>query len=101
MNVFHSLFLLTCIFGWVGGETCINGCWTCKVLSIDLSVLTCSVVPILIFLWCIQNMCIVEDSVRGLFNLSGFVGSKYVIVSAGMYVTTCVSGKGPIFGVRF
>ena len=46
-------------------------------------------------------MCIGEDSVRGLFNSSGFVGSKYVIVSAGMYVTTCVSRKGPMCGVRF
>ena len=40
-----------------------------------------------------------DGSTRGLFISIGIVGSLYVIVSAGMYVITCVSQKGPMCGV--
>ena len=44
-------------------------------------------------------MCIVDGSTQGLFSSSGIVGSSYIIVSTSMCVVTCVSGKGPMYGV--
>ena len=44
-------------------------------------------------------MCMVDGSTRGLFSSSGIVGSSYVIVSASMCAITCVSRKGPMYGM--
>ena len=39
---------------------------------------------ILVFLWCMHNICITSDSMRGsLFSARGMVGSVYIMVSGG------------------
>ena len=59
----------------------------------------CSMFPTLLLLWCTHRMCMVDGSTQGLFSSSSIVGSSYVIVSIDMYAITCVSGKGPMYGV--
>ena len=46
-------------------------------------------------------MCSAEGSVLGLFSSGGIVGSSYVMVSAAKWAIMCVSGKGPVCGVKF
>ena len=46
-------------------------------------------------------ICIASGSICGLFGSDGIVGSTYLIVTAAKWAITCVSGKGPIYGVRF
>ena len=47
-----------------------------------------------------HNICMVESSVRGLFNYGGMVGSSYISMSASMCMITWVFGKGLMRGVK-
>ena len=58
-------------------------------------------VPMLLFLWCMHNMCMVDGSIPALFSFGGMIGSLYVTICAGICAITCVSEKGPKYGVLF
>ena len=55
--------------------------------------------PTLLLPLCIHRMCTVDGSTQGLFSSNGIVGSSYVIVFVSMCAITCMSGKGPMYGV--
>ena len=42
-----------------------------------------------------------DGSIRGLFNYGGMFGSSYVSVLGGIYAITCLSRKGPAYGMKF
>ena len=44
-------------------------------------------------------MCIVDGSIFGLFSSRGMVASLYITISAGICAITCLSKKGPKYGV--
>ena len=48
-----------------------------------------------------HNICIVECSIRGLFNSGGMVGSSYISKFAGMCMITWVSRKRLMKSVKF
>ena len=48
-----------------------------------------------------HRICMVEDSMCGLFSFGGMVGSSYISVSADICMITWVFGKGLIRGVEF
>ena len=60
-----------------------------------------SYVPMLLFWWCMQNICIEEGSFLGMLSYGGIVGSSYVMVSAAKWAIICVSGYGLACGLEF
>ena len=64
-----------------------------------VNVFTCSMFPMLLLPWCIHKIRMVDGSTRGLFIFNGIIGSSYVIVYVDMCTITCMSRKGPMFGV--
>ena len=72
-----------------------------RLLHIFLIVFICFIVPILLFWWCTHRILIVSGSICGSLDSCGFVGSSYLVVSASIWVITCVYGKGPKWGVKY
>jgi hypothetical protein len=48
-----------------------------------------------------QSICSVESSFLGILSFGGMVGSSYVIVLAAKWAIICVSGNGPVYGLKF
>ena len=48
-----------------------------------------------------QSICSAEGSFLGMLSSGGIVGSSYVIVSAAKWAIMCVSGNGPLYGLKF
>ena len=55
----------------------------------------------LLFWWCMQNICIKEGSFLGMLSSGGIVGSSYVMVFVAKWAMICVSGYGPECGSKF
>jgi len=55
----------------------------------------------LLFWWWMQNICSVDGYFLVILSSGGIVGSSYVIVSAAKWAMTCVSGNGPMYGLKF
>ena len=78
--------------------------WCCDICRFSIVVFNVFIwgsVPILLFWWCIHQICIARGSYLGVLDSGFIVGSSYVIVSATKCIITCVSGNGLSSGVRF
>ena len=55
----------------------------------------------LLFWWWIQYIWSVDSSFLSILSSGGIVGSSYVMVSAVKWAIMCVSGNGPVYGLKF
>ena len=80
---------------------CVYNCCIERLFTIWVSWFSCSWVPMLLFWWCMQNICSVESSLLGMLSSGGIVGSSYVMVFAANWAMICVFGNGPECGLKF
>ena len=55
-----------------------------KVITCFFIVFICSMVPMLLFRWCVQRILIASGSIRGSLSSHGLVGFSYLVESAGI-----------------
>jgi hypothetical protein len=90
------------VFNGVDGGVIICGEFICSLVVVCSIFGTRFGIFILVFLWCMHNICIASGSMRGsLFSSGGMVGSVYVMVSGGKCMMTCVSSNIVLCGASF
>jgi hypothetical protein len=98
-DLFHLGCLWTLVLIGVGGSVIMYGGFIYNLVVIFSNFDSRFGISIVVFLWCMHNICTTSVSMRGfLFSSGGMVGSVYIMVLGGKYMMTCISSNIVLYG---